>query len=646
MVAKLQNLLAIIATELLVSKSLTSCGVTSNLLILKELDLTPEFRTHVNELHELVENDSPDNYQKAINVLQKLVLSAQPVQQLNMSYDKAQSKDILESFFAEANSHVQSVEQQLIALENSPNDKNSVDEVFRAMHSLKGIAGFLGLKPLSEIAHEAETVMNRIRSTGNPITVVECDCILNVVDVVRAILSKILIHSNSPEQSFPELPVNFGAVLERLKELASQSNVTDTRPTRILEIDADSPMVEQRAGRRAMDGEGLVRVKVDKLDGLFDLIGRLVVTVSQIKDDPSQVLIDNSWMRANLEELDRISRDLQSVTMSLRMTPLRETFNRMKRMVRDLSRTLDKPVDFQIFGESTEMDKGVIEAIIDPLTHLLRNAMDHGLETASQRLAAGKSELATIKLSAKYVGSHALIEVTDDGRGLDSDAIFRKGREKKLIPSGETPSLGRIHNLIFEPGFSTAEKITELSGRGVGLDVVKRNIHALGGRVSVSSEKGKGSTFTLSLPLTLAIIDGLVVRIGNHRFILPLSSVIECIRPEASQIIKVQQRGEMIQLHDDHVPLVRLNEYLHLNVGETDPCKAILAIVDCQPQRYALLVDELIGQQQIVMKGLGDRLQAVRGVTGGAILGDGSIGLILDVSNTLGNIQNLSVSIA
>jgi two-component system, chemotaxis family, sensor kinase CheA len=327
----------------------------------------------------------------------------------------------------------------------------------------------------------------------------------------------------------------------------------------------------------------------------------------------------------------KIVRELQDLTMATRMVPLRPAFQKLARLVRDVAQKTGKQVEFTVQGEDTEIDRTMVDAISDPLVHMARNAVDHGIESPEARLAAGKPAVGRVQLRAYHAGGNVVVELTDDGKGLDRDRLVQKAIDRGLITSSKGMSDHDILNLIFAAGFSTAETITDISGRGVGMDVVRRGVESLRGRVDISSELGHGSTFTVCLPLTMAITDGMLVRVGAERYVIPLASIVLSFRPEAGSLKTVAGRGEMAVLRDELLPIIRLHRLFGVDHAIEDPTSALLMVVGVGERRCALLVDELLGQQQVVAKSLGDGLGKVQGVSGGAILGDGRVGLILDV---------------
>lgn len=379
-----------------------------------------------------------------------------------------------------------------------------------------------------------------------------------------------------------------------------------------------------------------IRVDTVKIDRLINLVGELVITQSMLSDLGSR--FDMSQLPVLLErvaQLERNTREIQERVMGIRMVPIGNAFSRFPRLVRDLSGKAGKKIHLILSGEETELDKTVIESIGDPLTHLVRNSADHGLEPPDERLAAGKSEQGTIRLNAFHEGGNICITVEDDGRGLNRDKILAKGIKQGLISETEKLSDEQIWMLIFKPGFSTAEKVTDVSGRGVGMDVVKRNIEGLGGTVSIKTSAGKGTTFTLKLPLTLAIIEGMTVRVGRDTYIVPLLSILESIQPKREMIKTLVGKGELVNVRGTYLPLMRLYDVFRLEPELSDPTKAILLILETEGERVAVMVDEILGQQQVVIKSMEQNFRKIEGVAGATILGDGTVGFILDVRGLL-----------
>jgi len=382
----------------------------------------------------------------------------------------------------------------------------------------------------------------------------------------------------------------------------------------------------------AVAAETSIRVGVEKVDQLINLVGELVITQAMLAQtaqafDP----VLNERLFAGLSQLTRNARDLQEAAMSIRMMPMDYVFNRFPRLVRDLAHKLGKQVELSTFGKSTELDKGLIERIIDPLTHLVRNSLDHGIELPEARVAAGKDATGQLLLSAAHQGGNIVIEVSDDGQGLNRDKILKKARERGL-PVSDNMTDDEINQLIFAPGFSTADQVTDVSGRGVGMDVVKQNIQSMGGYVEIQSQKGKGTTIRIVLPLTLAILDGMSVKTGEEVFILPLSCVAESLQPRPEDIKAVPGGGRLLKVRNEYLTLVPMYERFRITPSLPDPSEGIVVILDSEGKKIALQIDELVGQQQVVVKNLETNYRRVPGISGATILGDGSVALIVDVS--------------
>ncbi|WP_372013529.1 chemotaxis protein CheA [Pseudoxanthomonas sp. 10H] len=393
-------------------------------------------------------------------------------------------------------------------------------------------------------------------------------------------------------------------------------------------IPAVAAVAATAAAPAAAEAESSIRVSVDKVDALINLVGELVITQAMLKQvsgglDPSLA----ERLTAGLELLERNTRDLQEAVIGVRMLPVDAVFRRFPRLVRDLSARLGKQVRLRTIGEGTELDKGLIEKIADPLVHLVRNSIDHGLESPEARRAAGKDETGTITLAASHQGGHIVIEVADDGRGLDRERILAKAHERGLqVP--DNPVDAQVWDLIFQPGFSTAEQVTDLSGRGVGMDVVRRNIQALGGEVQLESGLGRGTRVVIRLPLTLAILDGMVVSTGGEILILPLNHVLEALQPQSDDIRTVAGDGRVLRVRGEYLPLLSLADHYGFRDAGSE---SLVVVVEGDGQKLALEVEELVGQQQVVVKNLERNYRRVPGISGATILGDGHVALIVDV---------------
>ena len=441
-----------------------------------------------------------------------------------------------------------------------------------------------------------------------------------------------------------EILIESGAVSREIldKALSQQKRVGEI----LVEQHAVTPQQVEQALQKQKQQESAsqskktdtasIRVDTDKIDKLINLVGELVITQSMLSDLGAR--FEMSQMPVLLErmaQLERNTREIQERVMSIRMLPIGTAFSRFPRLVRDLSAKAGKKIQLVLSGEETELDKTVIESIGDPLTHLVRNSADHGLEPPEERLDNNKPELGTIRLNAFHEGGNICITVEDDGRGLNRDKILAKAIKQGLITESEKLTDEQIWPLIFKPGFSTAEKVTDVSGRGVGMDVVKRNIEGLGGTVKIRTALGKGTVFTLKLPLTLAIIEGMTVRVGKETYIVPLLSILESIQPKAGAMKTIVGKGELINVRGTYLPMMRMYDVFSLEPEYTDPTKAILLILETEGERVAVMVDEILGQQQVVIKSMEQNFRKVAGVAGATILGDGTVGFILDVRGLL-----------
>ncbi|MCP9440115.1 MAG: chemotaxis protein CheA [Nitrospira sp.] len=450
--------------------------------------------------------------------------------------------------------------------------------------------------------------------------------------------------SEGRTKSIGEILVESGAVSKEALEraLSQQKRVGEilieqkaATPQQIEQALQKQRQMEVAAQAKKADTTS-IRVDTAKIDKLINLVGELVITQSMLSDlgtrfEMGQIHV----LLERIAQLERNTREIQERVMSIRMVPIGTAFSRFPRLVRDLAGKLGKKINLVMSGEETELDKTVIEAIGDPLTHLVRNAADHGLETPEERLDNNKPETGVIKLHAFHEGGNICITVEDDGRGLNRDKILAKAVKQGLVPDGATLSDDQIYQLILRPGFSTADKVSDLSGRGVGMDVVKRNIESLGGTVSIKTVFGKGTTFTLKLPLTLAIIEGMTIRVGRETYIVPMLSILESIQPKPEAVKTIVGKGELIDVRGTYLPVIRLYDVFDLKPEYVDPAKAILLILETEGERVALMVDEILGQQQVVIKSMEQNFHKVQGIAGATILGDGTVGFILDVRGLL-----------
>ncbi len=553
-------------------------------------------------------------------------------------------------FFAEALDHLGSIEATVLALESAPGDTRLLNDLFRPFHTIKGNAGALGVTSVQEVAHVVENLLDRGRSGRHPIGQTEIDVILRAVDVVTTMLNG--LRRRLDGLTAPDVSADSAALIAEVERVTADSptvasaspgcapGLVEPAPATPVDADPEPPGMPGPAtpDPARTDAVRMDAVKIDtrKLDNLVDMVGELVIVEAMIQEDPALAGLAGERLARNLSQLKRITSDLQRTAMAMRMVPVRQTFQRMSRLVRDLGKKSGKPVELELAGEDTELDRQVVEDITDPLMHMIRNSMDHGIEEPEVRAMAGKAPHGRILLSAFHQGGSVFISVEDDGAGLNREKIRARAVVQGLVAPDQVLTESETHQLIFRPGFSTADKITEISGRGVGLDVVRRNVEALRGRVEIVSVPGHGTTFLFRLPLTLAILDGLLLRAAGQRFVLPVFAACESLRPKPGQVHSVRGLPRMIQVRDTLVPLASLAELLGIEEEPRPPTERTAVVVDDGDRRIALLVDELLGKQEVVIKSLGSTFSGVRGIAGGAILGDGRVGLILDAAGLTG----------
>lgn len=671
-----------------------------------------------------------------------------------MSVDLA---ELTGALFDEANEHVATMESTLLALEQDPRDRELLNAIFRAAHSIKGAAGIFGYTDLLHFTHALEGLLHLLRNGAIAFAPPLPDLLFRATDALRGLVESTRLGQPpspllpalvteldaatrdgdeappasrsgakapepeaAPEAVAPVPPpaaaprtvrVRFAPGRELLRmgmdpllvlrdllqlgtadvcldtdalpsideidpessylawtvtletdrseadirdvfafvEDVSQVDVTiaktltvaspeppppaleEAKPIAASHVERETPAAQAAPQRPPPGDRSTVRVDTSKIDRLIDLVGELVIAQSMVTaalDDGKPGA--QARLREAIQAMDRNTRELQDRVMAVRMLPLGSVLHRFPRMVRDLCGSLKKKVELYVVGDDVELDKGVIEKLSDPLTHLVRNAIDHGFEPPEERLAAGKPEEGRLSITAYHQGGNVVIEVIDDGRGLPREKIRDKARALGLLSKDVEPTTEELHAVVFAPGFSSKDEVTDVSGRGVGMDVVKRNVESMSGSIQFTSEPGKGSKLRIRLPLTMAIIDGLTLRIGEQIFVLPLVEVVESLRPTRAQFQTVLGRGEVIRVRNSAIPLIRLHEQLGVRGAETDPCKALVCIVETHGSLVGFLVDEIVGQAQVVVKTLETNYRRIDGVMGATILGDGHVALILD----------------
>jgi len=586
-----------------------------------------------------------------------------------------EDREILFGFVMESIENLDTIEVNLMDLEQDPNDTESINSIFRSFHTIKGVSGFLNLVRINKLAHGAENLLDKVRSGEIAVQETIVDIILESADLLKKLIQgvqtgleketvldigldiaplinridniqtladqlgnkrigEILIHKG--EISPDDLETGLDKQKEEPDKKIGQILVQEKRigPEQVVSALRD----QKKFGSRKMD----LQVKVDtkKLDDLVDLTGELVIAQSMLRHNQVFLSAKDQRLAHNLGQLNQITSNLQATAMSMRMVPIKSTFQKMVRLVRDLAKNSGKEVQLKMSGEDTEIDRNVVDELYEPMVHMIRNSVDHGIETPEERKKERKNQTGEIHLKAYHQGGKIIVEISDDGKGLDKDRIIAKAKANQLITDEGKLTDSEIYNMIFQPGFSTAKQVSDVSGRGVGMDVVKKGIEKLRGRVEINTSPGKGSIFVISLPLTLAIIEGMQVRVGEDRYIIPALAILEAFRPNKDQYYTVEGKGEMILSRRKLLPLVRLDRLFDVKGDSVHPWEGLVVAVEHDDQQMGLLLDELLGKEEVVIKNLGDAMSDIKGIAGGAIMGDGRVGLILDMAGIWEVVKN------
>ncbi len=614
-------------------------------------DLNP-FEQGINQLQQLIElpGPPPKELSALLDELNGVMSAEQPSSPVALrpappnSTVEEERDEIIVDFILESLDNLERVEVHLIDLEESPNHIEVINLIFRIFHTIKGVSSFLKLNHIHQLAHHAENLFEKARDQEIRIDKPFIDLVLETVDGLRRLFDE--IHAGPPNQTSGTADLNLEELVERIEMVAEVSEGSSTRqPPQAAEAPLQGECLTEKKSINSGDKlsepinsfdhpveSSQVKVDTKKLDSLVDLTGELVITQAMLHQSLPPSARDDKVLNHRLEQLSRITSGLQTAAMSMRMIPIRVTFQKMRRIVRDLSKKTAKQVRLTMSGEETELDRNIVEQLYEPTVHMIRNAVDHGIELPSERTAAGKTATGEIHLEAFHQGSQFVIVIRDDGRGLDKDGIVEKAVAEGLINRENHLSDSDIFSLIFHPGLTTSRQVTEVSGRGVGMDVVKKCIDSLKGRIDISSLPGRGTTVEIRLPLTLAILEGMLVRIGSERFIIPTISIRTSFRPSKKDCTTVNGKGEMILSRGRLIPLVRLSRIFSIEDSATAPWQALVVEAQWEGHSMGLLLDELIGKEEVVIKSLGEIFQDVAGIAGGAILGDGRVGLILDMA--------------
>jgi two-component system chemotaxis sensor kinase CheA len=584
-------------------------------------------------------------------------------------------REIVESFLVESKEIVDSLDLDLIELEKNPTDENLLNKVFRSFHTIKGSSGFLNLTKLTALTHRCEDILNKLRRKEAKLNSEIMDSILVGYDKMKELLQSIEYNHNEDvetESVITKLQAAINGISNKQQESPSQQ--VKEKPRRGRKKKNDNSKIEVKTSEQINDqiadsknlqvteqktetennsaenkkADNTIRVDVEKLDDLLNMVSELVLgrnRLAQINLDVSREF-EGTQLARELEDttklIDMMTNELQQLVMKTRMVKIGKVFNKYPRLVRDLSKSANKKINLIIEGEETELDKTLIEEINDPLVHIIRNSIDHGIEKEEERIKAGKNPVGTIKLKAEHEGNNILITIEDDGKGIDPEVIKSKAISKGLISREKADELSKqdLLNLIFLPGFSTAEIVTNISGRGVGMDVVKTNVTKLRGMINLESTVGLGTKIQIKLPLTLAIISGMVVKVDNEQFVIPLNSVIEVIRVHSENIYTINNKP-VIKLRDRIIPLISLREVvLNRKNDSAENIWQYVVIVGIAERQIGIEVDELLGQKEIVIKSLGSYIGRVPGIAGSTIMGDGTVILILDINELINKTQH------
>ena len=626
---------------------------------------------------------------------------------MSEGFDNDEMKEIVQDFLQEASEMLEGLDNYFVQLENNPEDRTLLNEIFRTAHSIKGSAGFIGLNRIVEVAHHAENVLNQLRTGNMRAEPAVVDIILESMDALKVLVNEVRTgeqadvdidginmkldlllqwgedtHSESPGEEAGEADSEMASAVRDEKVLDTRSMPKEEAflqetsfpeasavppPPSPSPVSHPGPQVVRPASSReeaqnaeagsAKGAEGggggeadqTIRVEISRLDSVMNLVGELVlgrnrlVKLSGDIDGVTDFERRIKEVAEAISQLNRVTTDLQTAVIKTRMQPIKKVLGKFPRMVRDLSRKMGKSIRLELSGEETELDKSVIEEIGDPLIHIIRNSIDHGIEMPDDRIAQGKDSEGVVRISAYQEGNSIVIEISDDGRGIDAEKIRRKAVEKGIITEADAMRLtdAEAVNIIFMPGFSTAEKVTDVSGRGVGMDVVRTNINKINGSVEIATQKGDGSTFTIRLPLTIAIIQALMVTIGPETYAIPLASVVETVKITEKDI-KTLSGSEVLNLRQQVLPLIRLRDEFkvpHQGDGTGIPEGQYVVVVQVGSKNLGLVVDRLPYQEEVVIKSMGQILSGIRGLAGATITGDGRVVIILDVGEILQDVS-------
>lgn len=575
--------------------------------------------------------------------------NAQPAQEAADSYLLTGERDIFQEFVAEAEEHLGNVEAHVLDAEGAYS-KDAVDTIFRGIHSLKGGSAYFSFHEMSETSHLLENLLDEVRDGKRELDQGLTGLVLSYIDLQKNLLNaaKVALANDGRITRSP----NTKRFLEALNAFVAGTSLPTASPSPVPTASSTEssksvakvePAAQAAAPQNAdnsakgdkLEVKNFVKVDTARLDHLIDSIGEMAIYSSMLVRRCRNLLQEHEDVIAVTHRVEKFTRDLQDVGMSMRLVPIKGLFQKMSRLVWDTSKKIKKDITFSMDGEDTELDRNLIDKLADPLMHMVRNALDHGVEPPDEREAKGKARSGKVHLSASHSGGSILIRIEDDGRGLDPQKLLNKAREKGIIEPDQKLTEQETYQLIFAAGFSTAAVVTDISGRGVGMDVVRRNVESLRGRIVIESEVGVGTVFTIELPLTLAIIDGIEVMTGNDHFIVPSLAIVEFVRPTPDMLNKVLEGGETFHFRGKYLPVFRLGELYNIEPKHKDPLEATFIVVENHDELAAIMVDEILGELSTVIKSLGPFFSDVPGVSGCAVMPNGEVALILDVRTLL-----------
>jgi two-component system chemotaxis sensor kinase CheA len=547
-------------------------------------------------------------------------------------------KEILESFLVETKEILEKLDSDLIKIEKYPDDIELLNQIFRHFHTIKGTSGFFGLEKLPAVTHKCEDILNKLRKGEAKIDIFIIDGILLAYDIIKKLIFKIETEYNEDCETDSVL-----LALNGVLDVITGKITVPVAQTSSLKSEVTNS--EQNPDQNNKTVDKTIRVDIERLDELLNITSELVLGRNRLIQVNTEVSLDYEGTKLShdlldaTKQIDYMINELQLIVMKTRMVKIGKIFNRFPRLVRDLSKDTGKEVKLVIKGEDTELDKTLIEEINDPLVHLIRNSLDHGVETPEERIKAGKDSTGIITLSAEQEGNNIVITIVDDGKGIDPDVLSNKAIEKGLISREKLNEMSRqdILNLIFLPGFSTKEIVTNISGRGVGMDVVKTNVSRLRGIINLDSTPGFGTSIKIKLPLTLAIIPGMIVRTGKNKIAIPLNSIIEVVSITNVNLHSINQ-NPVIKLRNEILPIIDLDEIVYKKQNGQEDVKKFIVVVGIGERKFGINVDELIGQKEIVIKSLGPYLGNLHGIAGSTILGDGTVIMILDIGEIINSV--------